>query len=268
VPANPSESGKTGTSPDQSTQVADPKGETAAALTVMPDRTRLVVGLGASAGGIDAFKAFFSKMPADTGMAFVLVQHLDPTYQSSLVAIVAGYTAMPVHLVEDEMEIGPNQVYVIPPDTILTIRGGTLRLSRPAPPAARRVSINTFLTSLAEDQGENAIGIILSGFGSDGALGVAAIKEHGGLTFSEAEFDHHAKSGMPQSAAAGGFVDHVLSVEDIREHCWTTGTTGSSAMPLRGRTVSARTSQATWRRSARCSTAGSAATSASTRPAP
>ena len=85
-------------------------------------------------------------MPADTGMAFVLVQHLDPNHQSSLVAIVAGYTAMPVHLVKDAMEIGPNQVYVIPPDAILTIRGGTLRLARPAPPAARRISINTFLT--------------------------------------------------------------------------------------------------------------------------
>ena len=148
----------------------------------MPDRTRLVIGLGASAGGIDAFKAFFSKMPADTGMAFVLVQHLDPNYQSSLVAIVAGYTAMPVHLVEDAMEIGPNQVYVIPPDAILTIRGGSLHLTRPAPPAARRISINTFLTSLAEDQGENAVGIILSGSGSDGTLGVKAIKECGGFT--------------------------------------------------------------------------------------
>ena len=195
--------------------MADSEGKTAAAPTVTPDRNRLVVGLGASAGGIDAFKTFFSRMPADTGMAFVLVQHLDPNHQSSLVAIVAGYTAMPVHLAEEGTAIGPNQVYVIPPDAILTIRGGTLRLAQPAPPAARRISINTFLTSLAEDQGENAIGIILSGFGSDGALGVAAIKEHGGLTLSQAEFDHHAKSGMPRSAAAGGFVDHVLAVEDM-----------------------------------------------------
>src|SRR5687768_1237621 len=105
MPADPSESGKIDTSPDQSAQVAASEGETAAAPSVISDRTRLVVGLGASAGGIDAFKMFFSKMPADTGMAFVLVQHLDPNHQSSLVAIVAGYTAMPVHLVEDEMEI-------------------------------------------------------------------------------------------------------------------------------------------------------------------
>ena len=178
-----------------------------------PDRTHLVVGLGASAGGIDAFKAFFARMPVDSGMSFVLVQHLDPTYASSLVAIIASYTAMSVQLAEDGAAISPNQVYVIPPDAILTIQGGALHLTRPASATARRTSINAFLVSLAEDQGENAVGIILSGYGSDGALGVAAIKEHGGLTLSQAEFDHQAKSGMPQSAVAGGFVDHVLAVE-------------------------------------------------------
>ncbi|WP_191057997.1 CheR family methyltransferase [Geminicoccus harenae] len=179
------------------------------------DRTRLIVGIGASAGGIDAFQSFFARMPADTGMAFVLVQHLDPNHDSSLVAIIAGYTTMPVHLAEGGEQIRPNHVYVIPPNTILTIKSNVLHLDSPAPPAARRTSINTFLTSLAEDQGENAVGIILSGFGSDGALGIAAIKEQGGLTLSQAEFDHHAKSGMPQSAASGGFVDHVLAVEDM-----------------------------------------------------
>ena len=148
-------------------------------------------------------------------MAFVIVQHLDPNYDSSLTSIIAGYTSMPVHLAEDGMPVGPDQVYVIPPNTILTIKGGVLHLSCPAPPAARRVSINTFLVSLAEDQGEDAVAIILSGFGSDGALGIAAVKEHGGLTLSQAEFDHHAKRGMPQSAASGGFVDHVLAVEGM-----------------------------------------------------
>jgi two-component system CheB/CheR fusion protein len=177
--------------------------------------TRLIVGIGASAGGLDAFRAFFARMPADTGMAFVLVQHLDPNYESSLVAIVGGYTGMTVHLAEDGVAVCPNQVYIIPPDAILTISDGILRLTRPAAPAARRTSINTFLVSLAQDQGENAVGIILSGFGSDGALGVVAIKEHGGLTLSQAEFDHHAKSGMPQSAASSGFVDHVLSVDEM-----------------------------------------------------
>jgi two-component system CheB/CheR fusion protein len=120
-----------------------------------------------------------------------------------------------VRLAKDGMLVGPNQIFVIPPDAILTIKAGRLHLSCPASPAARRVSVNTFLSSLAEDQGENAVGIILSGFGTDGALGIAAIKEHGGLTLSQAEFDHHAKRGMPQSATSGGFVDHVLAVEDM-----------------------------------------------------
>ncbi len=180
-----------------------------------PERTRLIVGIGASAGGIDALKEFFSRMPAGIGMAFVIVQHLDPNYESSLAAIIAGFTGMPVRVAADGMPVGPDQVYVIPPDAILTIAGGLLRIASPAPPAARRTSVNTFLASLADDQGEDAVAIILSGFGSDGALGIAAIKEHGGLTLSQAEFDHHAKQGMPQSAVSGGFVDHVLAVGDM-----------------------------------------------------
>ncbi len=178
-------------------------------------RGGLVVGIGSSAGGIDALKTFFSKMPADSGMAFVVVQHLDPHYDSSLVSIIAGRTTMPVSLAEDGAALAPNHIHVIPPDAILTVQSGRLRLARPAAAAARRVSVDTFLTSLAEDQGEDAVGIILSGFGSDGAQGIAVIKEHGGLTISQAEFDHHAKQGMPQSAVAGGFVDHVLAVENM-----------------------------------------------------
>ena len=148
-------------------------------------------------------------------MAFVIVQHLDPHHESSLTTILATYTSMPVQLAEDGAAITSERVYVIPPDVILTVKDGRFSLTRPAPPAARRMSINTFLMSLAEDQGENAVGIILSGFGSDGALGIAAIKEYNGLTLSQAEFDHHAKRGMPQSAASGGFVDHVLAVEEM-----------------------------------------------------
>ena len=93
--------------------------------------------MGAAAGGIDAFKAFFAHMPIDSGLSFVLVQHLDPAHYSSLAAIVAGYTPMPVHLAADGAAIGPNQIHVIPPDAILTIQGGRLHLARPAPPAAR-----------------------------------------------------------------------------------------------------------------------------------
>ena len=175
----------------------DSHGEEPASPARAEERANLIVGIGASAGGIDAFKILFSRMPAGIGMAFVIVQHLDPIHESSLAAIIAGYTAMPVHVAAEGVLVEPNQVFVIPPDTILTIKEGRLRLSRPAPPAARRTSVNTFLSSLAEDQGENAVAIILSGFGSDGALGIATVKEHGGLTLSQAEFDHHAKRGMP-----------------------------------------------------------------------
>jgi two-component system, chemotaxis family, CheB/CheR fusion protein len=150
---------------------------------------RLIVGIGASAGGLDAFKAFFMAMPADSGMAFVLVQHLDPTHVSALPEIVADYTTMPVHIATDGAVIAPDHVYVIPPDALLEVAGGLLRVTRPLPAATRRTSINIFLTSLAEDQGDAAIGIILSGFGSDGTRGIAAIKEHGGLTLSQAEYD-------------------------------------------------------------------------------
>ena len=214
---NPTEPGQPHPDDRESSEAAASIGEDGQAEeeVAAPERTRLIVGIGASAGGIDALKGFFSKVPADIGMAFVIVQHLDPNYDSSLTSIVAGYTSMPVHLAEDGMPVGPDQVYVIPPNTILRIGGGLLHLSCPAPPAARRVSINTFLSSLAEDQGEDAVAIILSGYGSDGALGIAAVKEHGGLTLSQAEFDHHAERGMPQSAASGGFVDHVLAVEDM-----------------------------------------------------
>ena len=94
----------------------------------------------AAAGGIEAFKAFFARMPVDSGMSFVLIQHLDPAYRSSLASIVAGYTKMLIHVAENGAVVGPDQVYVIPPDAILTIQGGRLRLARPAPLAARRTS--------------------------------------------------------------------------------------------------------------------------------
>lgn len=198
---------------ENSEQHSDPP--TLADLTAAPCSVRLIVGIGASIGGLDAFKHFFSAMPINTGMSFVLVQHLDPTASSHLLQIVAGYTQMEVHLACEGSRVLPNMVYVIPPDTVLTIRGGVLHTAHPAVKAARRVSVSTFLSSLARDQGELAVGIILSGFGGDGVEGIAAIKDHGGLTLSQADFDHHAKAGMPLSATAAGFVDHVLPVEDM-----------------------------------------------------
>jgi two-component system CheB/CheR fusion protein len=173
-----------------------------------------VVGLGASAGGLEAFRAFFAKMPAAPGMAFVLVQHLDPTHKSVLGELLARFTDMPVTIIEDRMKVEPNRVFLIPPDATLTIVGGILRLEKPAPPRERRTPIDTFFCSLAEDQKENAICIILSGTGSDGALGLRAIKEEGGLTIAQ-EGGSAKYDGMPRSAVATGLVDHVVAVEGI-----------------------------------------------------
>ena len=173
----------------------------------------LIVGIGASAGGLEAFKSFFTNIAADTGMAFVLVQHLSPDHKSMLAELLGRTTPMDVIEATDGVAVKPNCVLVIPPDATMTIAGGLLKIIKPAPPRDRRRPIDTFFQSLADDQGENAVCIILSGTGSDGTLGAAAIKENGGLTLAQSEYDHHALPGMPQSAAATGQVDDVLAVE-------------------------------------------------------
>ena len=174
---------------------------------------RLVVGIGASAGGLEAFKTFFANMPADSGMAFVLIQHLDPQHRSLLAELIRSSTTMEVDEARDQMPLAADHVYVIPPNATLRVQGGKLRVAKPAPAREHRRPVDTFFSSLAEDQQERAICIILSGGGSDGAEGVGAIKEHGGLTMAQAEFDEHAMRGMPSSAAATGFVDHVLAIK-------------------------------------------------------
>jgi two-component system CheB/CheR fusion protein len=175
----------------------------------------LIVGVGASAGGLHAFKAFCASVPADSGMAFVLIQHLDPQHRSMLVELLSAETAMPVTEAVDGAAVAANHVYVIPPNATLRIAGGKLRMSKPAPARQHRRPVDTFFAALAEDQEENAVGVILSGFGSDGTEGVRAIKEHGGLTMAQAAFDEHVMGGMPMSAAATGLVDHVLPVEEM-----------------------------------------------------
>lgn len=175
----------------------------------------LIVGVGASAGGLEAFRTFFSHMPADEDFAFVLVQHLSPGHISALADIVSRSTAMVVIEASDGERVLPRHVYVIPPDTTLTLVDGHLKVTRPAPPRPQRWPINTFFTSLAEDRGECAVCIVLSGTGSDGALGLRAIKEHGGLTLAQAGFDHVAMVGMPANAASTGLVDDILPVEDM-----------------------------------------------------
>ena len=173
----------------------------------------LIVGIGASAGGLEAFKNFFASCPADTGMAFVLVQHLSPDHKSMLAELLGRTTTMGVIEATDGVAITANSVFVIPPNATMTVNRTRLKIVKPAPTRDRRRPIDTFFQSLADDQGENAVCIILSGSGSDGTLGVAAIKERGGLTLAQAEYDSHALPGMPQSAAASGQVDEVLAVE-------------------------------------------------------
>lgn len=192
-------------------------GQETGASMVSPRRRppSLVVGIGASAGGLAAFKTFFDNMLADTGMAFVLVQHLDPDHKSLLVELLRPHSAMPVVEAQDHDPLAPNQVYVIPPNATLSLEGDVLRVATPSPAREYRRPIDTFFASLAESQEDCAVGIILSGVGSDGSLGIKAIKEHGGFTLAQAEFDDTAMTGMPSSAAATGLVDRVASVESL-----------------------------------------------------
>ena len=180
-----------------------------------PAAAGLLVGIGASAGGLNAYKTFLAAMPADSGMSFVLVQHLAPDHKSILTDLLAQVTDMAVVEAKDGVKVAANTVYVIPPDATLTLLDRRLRVETPAPPRVRRRPIDSFFASLAQDQGENAVCIVLSGTGSDGAVGLAAVKQNGGLTLAQAEFDHVVMSGMPQSASATGFVDEVIPVEEM-----------------------------------------------------
>ncbi|WP_296444081.1 CheR family methyltransferase [Rhodoferax sp. UBA5149] len=175
-----------------------------------------IVGIGASAGGLAAFEAFFSGMPADTdpGMAFVLVQHLAPDHESLLSAIIRRYTRMQVFEVEDGMVVKINCTYIIPPNRDMAFLNGTLQLLEPSAPRGHRLPIDFLFRSLAQDQRERAIGIVLSGTGSDGTLGLRAIKSGGGVVMVQTpgttEFD-----GMPRSAIATGLVDYELPAAEM-----------------------------------------------------
>lgn len=175
----------------------------------------LIVGIGASAGGLEAFRTFFANMPADSGMAFVLVQHLDPHHKSMLVDLLGRHTEMKVVEAADGMRVAANRIFIIPPNATLTIADGALRVTTPAPVREHRRPIDTFFASLAEDQEERAVCIVLSGTGSDGTLGLRKVKEYGGLTLAQADFDATALSGMPQSAAATGLVDHIIPAAEM-----------------------------------------------------
>jgi two-component system, chemotaxis family, CheB/CheR fusion protein len=175
-----------------------------------------IVGIGASAGGLAAFEAFFAGMPADTdpGMAFVLVQHLAPNHKSMLADLIRRYTRMEVFEVEDGMPVHRNCAYIIPPNHDMAFLNGTLQLLEPTEPRGQRLPIDFFFRSLAQDQRERAIGIVLSGTGTDGTLGVRAIKGEGGMVMAQTpkstEFD-----GMPSSAIATGLVDYTLAASEM-----------------------------------------------------
>ena len=172
-----------------------------------------VVGIGASAGGLEAFTDLLKALPANLGMAYVLVPHLDPQRESAFTQILERVTGMPVRQIENGMHVEPDHVYVIPPNCDLTISDSCLHIADREQPRTS-TTIDTFLRSLASSQGANGIGIILSGTGSDGTLGLTAVKGEGGITFAQdtpsAKYD-----GMPASAISSGCVDFILSPEEI-----------------------------------------------------
>ncbi len=172
-----------------------------------------IVGIGASAGGLEACSDLLKVLPASLGMAYVVVPHLDPSRESAFRDILARATSMPVLDVTDGTTVEPNHVYVIPPNCEMTIAEGVLHLAHREKPRPVNTTIDVFLRSLASDQGSNAIGIILSGTASDGTAGLSAIKSEGGITFAQ---DSSAKyDGMPGSAIAAGCVDLVQPPEGI-----------------------------------------------------
>jgi two-component system CheB/CheR fusion protein len=180
------------------------------------DKLFPVVGIGASAGGLQAFTQLISCLPINTGMAFVIIQHMPAQHESSLSAILSRSTQMPVHQVYDGTPVGQDQVYVIPPNSAMTIVEGMLRLS-PRPRTSQAfMSVDTFLISLAQERGNKAIGVILSGGDSDGAKGIEAIKAAGGVTFAQCE-DTAQVDSMPNTAVATGVVDFILPPQQIAQ---------------------------------------------------
>lgn len=173
-----------------------------------------VVGIGASAGGLDACKKLIDALPADIGMAFILVQHLDPTHESMMVDLLAEHTAMSVRQATDGMPIERDHLYLIPPGSYLSIRKGVLHLSQPEARHGARLPFDFLLRSLADDCGSRAICVVLSGTGADGSLGLRSVKQKGGLVISQ-DPDEAAYDGMPQSAIMTGAVDLVLPVAKI-----------------------------------------------------
>jgi two-component system CheB/CheR fusion protein len=202
-----------------------------------------IVGIGASAGGLEALEQFLKNVPKNCGMAFVVVQHLDPTHKGMLVELLQRMTPMPVVQAKDRLRVERDSVYVIPPNKDMSLLHGFLHLLTQTSPRGLNLPIDFFFRSLAEDQQERAIGVILSGMGSDGTLGLRAVKEKAGAVFvqslASAKFD-----GMPRSAIDAGLADVVAPVEELpakiiayREHA--PHLRGPETVPLEDKTQSA-----------------------------
>ena len=179
------------------------------------NQTPLVIGIGASAGGLEALQQFFGYMPSNSGLSFVVIQHLSPDYKSLMADILSKHTEMNVYQAENGMIVEPDTVYLIPPKKYMTIKDNQLILSDYAPGTLNH-PIDIFFSSLAEERKEHSIVVVLSGTGSDGTNGVKVVKEHGGLVIAQApesaKFD-----GMPRSVINTGLADFVLSPEEIAE---------------------------------------------------
>ena len=201
--------------PDEHDATPKKRPEKQVAAEASPDTHPIsIVGVGASAGGLEAFEQLLAALPSDSNMAFVLVQHLAPKHESILSELLRKSTKMPVVEVSQGMKVEANHVYVIPPNADMSIADGTLHLSPISPDRGRRMPIDSFLRSLAEDQQSRAIGVILSGTASDGTLGLQSIKALAGVTFAQDE-ESARYSAMPRSAIAAGNVDFVLPPEAI-----------------------------------------------------
>ena len=202
-----------------------------------------IVTLGASAGGLEAFKNFFKAMSHDSGIAFVLVAHLDPTHVSLLPELVQKQSKMKVHQIKDGTQVLPNNVYVIPPNKNLNILNGNLHLMDLTQPRGANLPIDSFFRSLASDQGKNAICIILSGTGTDGTLGLKAIKGEVGMVMVQDE-ESAKYDGMPRSAISTGLADYILPPDKMPEqlikytsHAF--NKSGSIISPAEGKTPNA-----------------------------
>jgi two-component system CheB/CheR fusion protein len=210
--ANEEQPRKKRTSVKKAPVAADTAGDDAHLVRV--DERPFIVGVGASAGGLEALRLLLPSLPKNLGLTYVVVQHLSPTYRSMMSQLLGRETTMTVRDIEDGMLPEPNMVYITPPNRNLTLKEGHFRLVEPARESMPKPSVNRFFASLAEEVGESTIGIILSGTGSDGAAGIHAIKAAGGFTFSQ-DPDTAKYNGMPQSAIDTGSVDWILPPEQM-----------------------------------------------------